>query len=132
MPILNVKVAAPRSDELTDRIASTLVELSTRILGKKPELTAVAISYVDPRDWIVGGRSLAQQGKTSFTFDIKIVDETNTKAEKAQFVREAFEAFARLLPDLHNESYIHVDDVRPTAYGFGGRTQEYRYQHPAG
>ena len=130
MPILNVKVSGPRSDELTRDIARTLVEITTRVLGKNPELTAVAISYVDPRDWIVGGRSLAEQGKNSFYFDIKVVDETNTKAQKAEYVREAFEAFKHLLPNLHDESYIHIDDVRPTTYGYGGRTQEFRYHHP--
>ncbi len=130
MPILNVKVAASRSDKLSNEIASTLVELTKRVLGKNPDLMAVTISYVDPRDWFVGGRSLADQGKSSFFLDIKVVDETNTKAQKAEYVREVFEAFARILPNLHEESYIHVDDVRPTTYGYGGRTQEFRYHHP--
>jgi 4-oxalocrotonate tautomerase len=130
MPILNVKVAAPRSEQLTRQIADSLLELTSRVLGKKPELTAIAVSYVDPRDWIVGGRSLAEQGKSSFYFDIKITDEANTKAEKAQYIREAFAAFARLLPALHEESYIYIEDVRAAAYGYGGRTQEFRYHHP--
>jgi 4-oxalocrotonate tautomerase len=130
MPILNVKVSGQRSDELTRDISRTLVEITTRVLGKNPALMAVAISYVDPRDWVVGGRSLSEQAKSSFFLDIKVVDETNTKAQKAEYVREAFEAFKRLLPDLHEESYVHLDDARPTAYGYGGRTQEFRYHHP--
>jgi len=130
MPILNVKVSGPRSDELSRDISRTLVEITTRVLGKNAALTAVAISYVDPNDWIVGGRSLAEQGKSSFFLEIKVVDETNTKDQKAAYVREIFEAFSRLLPNLHQESYVHVDDVRPTAYGYGGRTQEFRYHHP--
>jgi hypothetical protein len=36
----------------------------------------------------------------------------------------------RLLGNVHPESYVYVQDVRATAYGFGGRTQEYRHQHP--
>jgi len=129
MPILNVKVAAPRSDELTHQIAGTLVEITKRVLGKNPELTAVTVSYVDPRDWIIAGRSLAEQGKSSFFLDIKVVDETNTKAEKAQYIKEVFDAVARLLPNLHEETYVYVHDVRPTAYGYGGRTQEFRFHH---
>jgi 4-oxalocrotonate tautomerase len=131
MPMLNVQVAATRSDELTGKIASTLLELTSRLLGKQPGVTAIAISYVDPRDWITGGRTLAEQKRTSFFLDVKITDETNTKAEKASYVREIFAAFARLLPDLHEESYVHVHDVRAAAYGYGGQTQEYRYHHPA-
>ncbi|MEO8805263.1 MAG: 4-oxalocrotonate tautomerase family protein [Burkholderiaceae bacterium] len=131
MPIINVKVSAAPSPEMSARIASLLLEKTSRILRKKPELTAIAIEYVDPHHWIVGGTSLAQQQKSSFYFDIKVVDETNTKAEKALYVAEVFEAFAQLLGNLHQESYVYVQDVRPTAYGYGGLTQEYRFQHAA-
>lgn len=127
MPILNVKVSAIKSKAMTADIATTLLELTTRILHKDPDVTSIAIDYVDPDDWIVGGRSLTEQGKSSVYFDIKITDETNTKTEKAQYIREAFAAFARLLGNLHDESYIYVQDVRAASYGYGGHTQEWRY-----
>jgi len=127
MPILNVKVSARPSPEMTRLISDTLVDLTTRILRKRPELTAVAVDYTPPEHWIVGGSSLADQGKNSFYFDIKVVDGTNTKDEKARYVKECFAAFERLLPNLHGESYIYVEDVRAEAYGFGGETQEFRY-----
>jgi len=130
MPILNVKVSARRTAELSANITETLLELTSRVLGKRRDLTAVVIEYVDPQDWFIAGKSLAELKKASFYFDVKVVDETNTKAEKARYVAEAFEAFARLLGDLHHESYVYVQDVRATAYGFGGKTQEYRFQHP--
>jgi 4-oxalocrotonate tautomerase len=128
MPILNVKISAKKSAEMTRAIADVLIDLTARILHKKPEVTSIAIDYVDPADWIVGGRSLAEQGRSSVYFDIKITDETNTKDEKAEYIRQAFDAFARLLGDLHEESYIYVQDVRAAAYGYGGKTQEFRYQ----
>jgi 4-oxalocrotonate tautomerase len=130
MPILTVKVSARKSAELTRAISGILSELTTRILKKKPEVTSIAIDYVDPDDWIVGGKSLSELGKRSVYFDIKITDETNTKAEKAQYIREAFDAFCRLLGNLHEVSYIYIEDVRATAYGYGGKTQEYRYHQP--
>ncbi len=130
MPILNVQVSAQRSPELSERITEALLELTSRVLGKRRDLTAVVIDYVDPRDWFIAGKSLAELKKTSFYFDVKVVDETNTKAEKARYVAEAFELFERLLGDVHTESYVYVQDVRASAYGFGGRTQEYRHQHP--
>ena len=129
MPILNVKVSAGKSREMTSRISLILLDLTTRILRKDPKVTSIAIDYVDPEDWVVAGKSLAEQGKSSLYFDIKITDETNSKAEKAQYIAEAFEAFAQLLGNLHEESYIYVQDVRATAYGYGGLTQEYRYHH---
>jgi 4-oxalocrotonate tautomerase len=130
MPVLNIKVSAKRSPELTERISAILLDLTTRILKKKPEVTSIAIDYVHPDDWIVGGRSLSEQGKSSLYFDIKITDETNTKAEKAEYIQQAFEAFRRLLGNLHEESYIYVQDVRAASYGYGGKTQEYRFHHP--
>ena len=129
MPILNVKVSGTKSVEMTKRISGILQELTSRILRKDPKVTSIAIQYVDPQDWIVAGKSLAEQGKSSFYFDIKITDETNSKAEKAQYIGEAFAAFSQLLGNLHEESYIYVEDVRAAAYGYGGLTQEYRYHH---
>jgi 4-oxalocrotonate tautomerase len=131
MPIINVKVSAKKSAALTNAISELLLETTTRILHKKRDLTAIAIDYIDPDDWIVGGRSLSDQGTSSFYFDIKVVDETNTKAEKAQYIHEVFGAFEKLLGNLHSESYIYVQDVRPTAYGFGGKTQEFRFHQPS-
>ena len=129
MPILNVKVSARRSADLTRRISSTLLDLTQRILGKDPGVTAITIDYVDPQDWIIGGKLLSEQNKSSVYFDIKITDETNTKSEKARYISEAFAAFSQLLGNLHDESYIYVQDVRGSAYGFGGKTQEYRYHN---
>ncbi|MET0312490.1 MAG: 4-oxalocrotonate tautomerase [Burkholderiaceae bacterium] len=127
MPILNVKVSRPASAQLVTDISEMLLEHTTRILRKKRELTAIAIDFVPPEHWVVGGATLAAQRKNSFYFDIKVVDGTNTKDEKAQYVEECFEAFGKLLGELHEESYIYVHDVRAEAYGFGGLTQEYRY-----
>ena len=126
MPILNVKVSAEKTPELTHQIAELLLDLTTRILKKKREVTAIAIDYVDHDSWVVGGHLLSEQKKNSFYFDIKITDETNTKDEKAQYIREAFAGFERILGNLHEESYIYVQDVRAASYGYGGYTQEYR------
>ena len=129
MPILNVKVSGKKSIETTKQITELLLDLTHRVLGKKKEVTAIAIEYVDHDCWLVGGHLLSEQGKNSFYFDIKITDETNTKDEKARYIKEAFEGFERILGNLHVESYIYVQDVRATSYGYGGRTQEYRYHH---
>ena len=127
MPILTVKVSGKKSQNQTNEIGRLLMDLTTRILKKKREVTAIAIEYIDHDSWFVGGELLSELGKNSFYFDIKITDETNTKDEKAQYIKEAFEGFERLLGNLHEESYIYVQDVRATSYGYGGKTQEFRY-----
>jgi 4-oxalocrotonate tautomerase len=127
MPMINVKVSAAKSAELTAKISHIITDLTVRILKKEPEV--IAIDYVDPDHWIVGGRSLSEQGKSSIYYDVKVTDESNTKTQKAQYIKEAFAAFSALLGDLHEETYFYIQDVRPTAYGYGGKTQDFRYQH---
>lgn len=129
MPILNVKVSAARSPELSRQISEFLLDITSRILGKKREVTAIAIDYVSPEDWFIAGVPLSEKGKRSVYFDIKITDETNTKDEKARYIAEAFAGFERILGDLDEESYVYVQDVRAAAYGYGGKTQEFRYHH---
>jgi 4-oxalocrotonate tautomerase len=77
------------------------------VLRERRDLTAVTIDFVDPAHWWIGGRSLQSLGLDGFYFDIRIVDGSNTKDEKAR--------------------YLHVRDVRADAYGYGGLTQEHEY-----
>lgn len=128
MPILNVKVSSEPSPELTSQINSLLLDITSRILKKRPELTAIAIDYVSRDHWSIGGISLRNLGKNSVYFDIKITDETNTKDEKAKYIEEAFAGFEKLLGELDEKSYVYIQDVRATTYGYGGKTQEHRYQ----
>jgi 4-oxalocrotonate tautomerase len=132
MPILTVKLSAQPSKQLTQAVADMLLEATERILKKKGSVTAIVIDYVAPQNWLIAGKPLDEHGLNSVYFDIKITDETNSKDEKAQYIAETFAGFARLIGPLHEESYIYVQDVRAAAYGYGGRTQEYRHQHPAG
>jgi len=127
MPILNVKVSGDKDVQVTRKITTLLLDTTTRILKKKPEVTAITIQYVQSDCWVIGGELLSEQSKSSFYLDIKVTDETNTKDEKADYIREVFEGFKGILGDLHDESYIYVEDVRAAAYGYGGRTQEFRY-----
>ncbi|MFB9246012.1 4-oxalocrotonate tautomerase family protein [Massilia antarctica] len=131
MPIINIKISAAKSPDMIRQIADLVLDKTIGILRKKRELISIAIDFVDPDCWIVGGVSLAEQRKHSVYVDIKVTDETNTKDEKAAYIAQVFAGFGALLGELHEESYIYVDDVRAAAYGYGGRTQEYRYQHAA-
>jgi phenylpyruvate tautomerase PptA (4-oxalocrotonate tautomerase family) len=61
---------------------------------------------------------------------VSITDETNTKAEKARYIAAVQAAMSELLGTVAEHSYVHVADLRASAYGYGGRTQEARYQQP--
>jgi 4-oxalocrotonate tautomerase len=127
MPLINIKVSASSSPALTAKISTQMSDLTSRILGKKAGLIATIITYIRPEDWLIGGKTLSEIGVSSFSLEIIVTDETNTKAEKAEYLAEVFACFERLLGPVHPTSYVHVHDARASAYGYGGRTQEARF-----
>lgn len=127
MPILNVKLCAPRSAETSARIATALTDLTVDILKKKRELTSVCIEYVPPPDWFIGGATLDNQAARTFYLDIKVTEGTNTKDQKAQYISRVFAAVAGIIGALDPASYVVVHDVRADSWGYEGQTQEFRY-----
>jgi 4-oxalocrotonate tautomerase len=108
-------------------IAAEVNRLSATFLNNDPKVTAIIVQRVEPEDWFAGGYSLAEKGLASVWLDVHVTEGNKTKDEKARFIAEAFKAMGKLLGPLHEESYIHVHEVRGDAYGFGGLTQERRY-----
>ena len=127
MPLITVTLSSPHAEMPAKAAAAEVSRLSSSVLGKDPKVTAIIVTTVPPEDWFCGGRSLAEQKLASVWLDIHVTDGTNTKDEKAAFIAETYAAFGRLLGPLHEESYVHVHDVRDDAYGFGGLTQGRRY-----
>jgi 4-oxalocrotonate tautomerase len=128
MPLITVTYSSPRTaPSLKADIAAAVSELTAQILHKDPKVTAIIVKSVDAADWFAGGKSLADERLASYWLDIHISEGTNTKDEKAAYLAAMFKRMGELLGPLHNESYLHVDEVRGDAYGFGGLTQERRY-----
>ena len=127
MPIINISITGKSDAALSARIATEVTTLTKNHLRKDPTITAVAINYLDPEHWFAGGRSLAEQGANTFWLDIKVVDGTNTKPELADYIEHIFAAMSRMLGRVHSESYVLVHEVPAAAYGFGGKTQEFRF-----
>jgi 4-oxalocrotonate tautomerase len=127
MPIINVSITGKPDAGLSARIAKEVTEITALQLRKDPTITAVAVSYIDPQHWFAGGKSLAEQGTSTFWLDIKVVDGTNTKLELEAYLKAIFDAFGGLLGEVHHESYAFVHEVPASAYGYGGKTQEFRF-----
>ncbi len=128
MPLITVAYSSSRqSPSLKAEIASAVSELTAKILHKDPKVTAIIVKSVDAGDWFAGGKSLAEHKLASYWIDIHVSEGTNTKDEKAAYLAAMFSRMAELLGPLHHETYLHVDEVRGDAYGFGGLTQERRY-----
>ena len=102
MPHVSLQISGHPDTELMRRAVATVGELTQRVLGK---------------------------GRNAFQLDISVTDETNTKAEKAEYLKQAFAALSEVIGDVNDVSYIYVIDARAAAYGYGGKTQEFRHQH---
>ena len=72
MPILTVKVSGEKSSHRTTEIASFLMEITSRILKKKADVTAIVIEHVDHDAWFVGGNRLSESGLNSFTLETSL------------------------------------------------------------
>ncbi|MEK8034505.1 4-oxalocrotonate tautomerase [Ideonella sp. DXS29W] len=131
MPYLHIQISGPPDDALAQRVASVASELTHRLLAKDPALTAVAIDFVPASQWFIAGQRLGAGLPRSYHWTVSITDETNTKAEKARYLAAVHQAMDELLGGAAEHSYTHVVDARASAYGYGGRTQEWRYQHSA-
>ena len=128
MPFVHLRYSADPTRQTTPHdLATRVTTLTTDILGKKPEVTAVQTDPVHPALWIIGTRSLEEHQLASYNLRISITEGTNTKDEKARYVAAVHEAMQSLLGPLHPASYVLVDEVRGDAYGYGGLTQERRY-----
>lgn len=128
MPLITVSYTSSRqSPSLKADIVNAVSELTAKILHKDPEVTAIIVKPVDAGDWFAGGKSLAEQKLASYWIDIHVSEGTNTKDEKEAYLAAMFERMAEILGPLHSETYLHVDEVKGDAYGFGGLTQERRY-----
>lgn len=126
MPMLTVLLAAAPSDGLAADVAADLLDLTTRLLHKRADLTAVAVQFVDPAHWFIGGAALVGAPQHAAFVDVRISDETNTPAEKSRYIAAVFATLGRRLGPLHAVSYVQVQDLRPTTWGWGGRTQAAR------
>jgi 4-oxalocrotonate tautomerase len=127
MPYLNIRVSIPESSESAEEIVAVLMKHTSDVLGKKPDVTSIEIDFVSPEKWFVGGGRVSEQKAVTFYLDIKVTDGTNTKSEKAKYVKNVFADFDAMFGPITPASYIVIHDVRADSWGFQGRTQEYRF-----
>ena len=127
MPYLNVRISMKESSDVAEKIVSTLMTNTSELLGKKREVTSIAIDFVSPELWFVEGSRMSDQNAVTFYLDIKVTDGTNTKVEKAKYVEKVFSDIQSIIGPITPASYIVIHDVRADSWGFQGKTQEYRF-----
>jgi 4-oxalocrotonate tautomerase len=122
MPYVNVKLNVKPSDELRKKIVDRVLENTTNILNKKEDVTSVLVEFISPNSWSVGGKNVP-----TFYLDIKITKGTNTKEQRANYIKKCYTDFTEILGEISPVSYSVIDEVNADSWGFEGVTQEYRY-----
>lgn len=126
MPTLKLKVAPLQNPERYQALAEALTRLTARVLGKRPEVTAVMIEDLPAARWYVGAASVQ---RPTALLEISITQGTNTEAEKAAYIEAAFAELQRQLGaggPLEPASYVVVHEVPAPDWGYGGQTQRAR------
>ena len=124
MPYLNVRLSTPESTATAQKVAHLLTDLVVNVLGKQREVAAVDVQFANPDHWFIGGETAPAP---TFFLEVKVTSGTNTRDEKAAFIKQAFAGMRDLLGEISPTSYIVLQDVAPDDWGFGGRTQGFRY-----
>ena len=123
MPTLQLKLSPPQPAERLQVLARRLTDLSTQLLGKRHEVTAVVIEELWPGRWFIGGRNPSD---ATALLEIRVTEGTNSAEEKQAFVQAAYEELRQQLGPLAEATYVGVQEVPATDWGYGGRTQAQR------
>ena len=126
MPILTLKLSDNAHIQNTQALAQGLTQLSADVLHKRADVTSVVFQRIAANDWWVGGEASDQ---VLMQLDIRITQGTNTEAEKTAFIAQAFDLLLQHSVDgqqLHATSYISVQELPASDWGYGGLTQQQR------
>ncbi|HWP20543.1 MAG TPA: 4-oxalocrotonate tautomerase [Burkholderiaceae bacterium] len=131
MPFIHVRYTRPTPHASLEgdpaALAALATDLTSRLLGKRAEVTAVLAEPVDAARWFVAGDPVAGGTRATFHWVVSVTRGTNTKDEKAAYIREVYARVAELLGPVHEASYVLVHEVDGDGYGYAGLTQERRY-----
>ena len=128
MPHIVVHLSGQPDPAISRRVVESVAGLTQSVLGKKLPVIAITLQYIPHEQWFIGGQALSELGRNAFHLDISVTDETNTKAEKARYIQDIYDAFRGILGELHECSYVHVIDARRGVWVWRPDA-EYRHQH---
>lgn len=126
MPTLHLHLTPLQTPTQNAQLAQALTDITARVLGKRPEVTAVLVHTLPQAQWFIGGATLTQP---TALLKIDITQGTNSAEEKAAFVDAVWHALKQHLAaggPLAPASYVIVREVPATDWGYGGLTQRAR------
>lgn len=126
MPYISVQLSKPASPAETVLLANGITDIMTRILRKKRELVSVSIDSIPASQWFIGGQNMAGQGGTTAFVSARITQDTNTVEEKSAAIAAIDKLLTEVMGTLAEASYIVLECLPATGWGYSGRTQASR------
>lgn len=124
MPLIKITLGGVDPDASpAEPLQAGATRLMADILGKRAELTVVAVDYRPAAALSVDGRALA--GRTAF-LEAHITAGTNSAAEQAVFIAAAHALLDEALGGCAAPIYVVINEVPATAWGYDGQTQAAR------
>ena len=126
MPFIRISIAGdtPSCDQVATLQVRT-TQLMADILGKRPEVTVVAIESSVAVAWSVGGECLAQ-GRQLAQMEAFITAGTNSEQEKADFIAAAHQMICATLGAVMSPLYVIIIEVNAIDWGYDGKSQAFR------
>lgn len=126
MPQLNLTLVTAPSATLSAQAIAGLTQLTADLLGKRAEVTAIGVHYVDAVHWGIAGQPLLAKGERAFYLEVLVTAGTNISSEYRAYLAAAHALLDGLLGGVNPASYVAIREVRADAWGYGGVTQEGR------
>lgn len=130
MPFIRISVAGnvPTHEQVADLQRKT-TQLMGDILGKRPEVTVVAVESIVEGNWSIGGQPLSED-RTLAQMEAFITAGTNSEQEKSAFISAAYQMLCEVLHVPMSPLYVLIVEVDAINWGYDGKTQALRKQLP--
>ena len=126
MPYIAVRISKTVSATQAQQLAGGITDIMTNTLRKQRSLVAVSIESIPASQWFIASQDMeVLQNITAFVSGI-ITEGTNTEAEKSHAIAALFELLTEVLGVLAEASYIVLDCVPASDWGYSGKTQASR------
>ncbi|WP_084267915.1 tautomerase family protein [Azohydromonas lata] len=127
MPLVRIHIAGSTpSPAQVAALQQRATALMAGVLGKRADLTVVAVEHHGAAQWSVGGAALAVGGRPLAQLDALITAGTNSEAEKSAFIGAAHALLADVLGPLASPVYVALRELPAGDWGYDGLTQAAR------
>lgn len=127
MPFVRICLASPQpSPAQVAALQRRATALMADVLGKRADLTVVAVERQPIAHWSVGGAALANEGRPLASMEALITAGTNSAAEKSAFMGAAHAMLAEVLGPLASPVYVALRELPAGDWGYDGMTQAAR------